>query len=242
MLVDLTTRKNNPHPDFALFMGGVSIERTSIYKYLGVLIDDKFTWKHHIEKLCKKISSVAGMIYRIRNCLSRKCLMLIYQGLVSSRLRYGILCWGTAAKTHLNKLNVIHNRVVRNITYNSRRASAGPIYKSLHILPLNGLLLSEQAKFLYQFTNNMLPPIFDDYLTRPTHCHNTRFASHQNFNRTRVRTCRAQTTIECLGPQVWSNIPHNIKTANTFNIFKKELKVYLLDKQDDDYEYPTGIT
>ena len=79
MLVDLTTRKNNPHPDFALFMGGISIERTSIYKYLGVLIDDKFTWKHHIEKLCKKISSVAGMIYRIRNRLSRKCLMLIYQ-------------------------------------------------------------------------------------------------------------------------------------------------------------------
>ena len=238
MLIDFTTPKSSPHPDFTLHMGEFPIERTKTYKYLGVYIDDKLTWKYHIEKLCKKLSSVAGMIYRIRNRLSRKCLMLIYHGLVSSRLRYGILCWGTAAKTHLNKLNVIHNRVVRNITYKNRRDSAGPIYKLLNILPLSGLLLSEQSKFIYQFTNNLLPPIFDSYMTRPDHSHDTRYSSSQNFNRVRVRTNRAKNTIECTGPIVWSSIPHEIKKADTFSIFKKKLKAHLLENHD----YSSAIT
>ena len=72
-------------------------------------------------------------------------------------------------QTHLDKLNVMHNRIVRNITYKNRRDSAGPLYKSLNILPLNGLLLSEQAKFLYQFTNNMLPQVFSNYMSTPSH-------------------------------------------------------------------------
>ena len=236
MLIDLTTPKSYPHKEFQLYMGGLRISRTKTYKYLGVHIDDKMTWKHHIEKLCKKLSSVAGIIYRIRNRLSRKCLMLIYHGLVSSRLRYGILCWGTATKTLLNKLNVIHNRVVRNITYNNRRASAGPIYKSLDILPLNGLLLCEQAKFIYQYTNNMLPSVFNNYLNRPDHNHNTRYTTNLNFSRVRARTIRGQTSIECLGPRVWSIIPNEIKLANTLGIFKKKLKAYT---QQNDHLYNT---
>ena len=115
MLIDLTTRKNNPYPNFSITMGEYAISRTKTYKYLGVYIDDKMTWKYHIDKLCKKLSSAAGVIYRIRNRVSRKCLMLIYHGLVSSRLRYGILCWGSAAKTHLNKLNVKKSKCWPNI-------------------------------------------------------------------------------------------------------------------------------
>ena len=67
MLIDLRTPTKNPHQDFASSMGGFPISRTTTYKYLGVYIDDKMTWKYHIEKLCKKLSSVAGIIYRIRN-------------------------------------------------------------------------------------------------------------------------------------------------------------------------------
>ena len=239
MLIDLTTRKNNPYPNFSITMGEYAISRTKTYKYLGVYIDDKMTWKYHIDKLCKKLSSAAGVIYRIRNRVSRKCLMLIYHGLVSSRLRYGILCWGSAAKTHLNKLNVIHNRVVRNITFNNRRASAGPIYEQLNILPINGLLLSEKAKFIYQLTNNMLPSVFNKYMERPTHNHNTRYAHNLNFSRIRVRTNRAQNTLECQGPIVWAKIPLEIKQMPTLPLFKKNLKDYLKHNSD---VYSTPIT
>ena len=122
-----------------------------------------------------------------------------------------------------------HERVQNHITYKKRRDSAGPIYKSLNILPLNGLLLSEQAKFLYQFTNNMLPQVFMNYMSTPSHNHNTRFASQQNFSRTRVRTNRAQNTLECLGPKVWSKIPLEVKQVSHFKAFKSKLKTYLLE-------------
>ena len=41
--------KNKPH-NFSVEMGGNIIEQTESYKYLGVLIDEKLSWKPQIEK------------------------------------------------------------------------------------------------------------------------------------------------------------------------------------------------
>ena len=96
--------------------------------------------------------------------------------------------------------------------------------------------MSEQAKFIYQFANNLLPPIFDSYMVRLAHNHITRYVSNLNFIRIRVRTNRAQNTLQCLGPRVWSKIPLDIKQACTFSLFKKKLKTHLL--QSDVFSTP----
>ena len=87
-------------------MGQHEIEQTNNYKYLGIIMDDKMDWKQQIKKLCSKLSTVCGVLSKVRHYLDRKSLMIIYNSLFDSRLRYGILGWGTACEQELSKIRI----------------------------------------------------------------------------------------------------------------------------------------
>ena len=55
--------------DFELKMGNHVIARTKSYKYLGLIVDEKFSWAEHINEVCWKLSQVAGVIFKIRTLL-----------------------------------------------------------------------------------------------------------------------------------------------------------------------------
>ena len=88
---------------FELKMANYTIARTKTYKYLGLIVDEKFSWADHVNEVCLKLSQAAGTIFKVRNLLSQEALMLIYHALVGQKLRYGLICWATASKFLLNK-------------------------------------------------------------------------------------------------------------------------------------------
>ena len=114
--------------------------------------------------------------------------MLIYHSLVTSKLRYGLICWATAPKYLLNKVNVVHNKIVRYLSFSKPCSRAWPLYCSLKVLPLDILINIEWGKTAYRFQSNTLPPVFNDYFRKPTHSHNTRYASRNNFEIIRVNS------------------------------------------------------
>ena len=87
----MLVNKNNNHRiedgDFELKMGGHIITRTKTYRYLGLLVDEKFSWADHINEVCWKLSQVAGMIFKIRTLLSKEAMMLVYHSLIGNKLR-----------------------------------------------------------------------------------------------------------------------------------------------------------
>ena len=66
------------YKNFKLYMRIHQIEKTDNYKYLGIMVDDKLNWKLQIKTMCSKLSSVCGVISKVRHYLDRKALMLIY--------------------------------------------------------------------------------------------------------------------------------------------------------------------
>ena len=122
-------------------MGGHEIEKTESYKYLGVTVDHKLNWNLHVKEMCVLLAKVCGVLSKVRHYLDRHSLMLIYNSLFESRLRYAILGWGTASEQVLNKLKVLQNRAVRFITFSSFQTSLAPLYSSLKILPLSKLFV-----------------------------------------------------------------------------------------------------
>ena len=64
-------RNRPPNVDFNVFIENESINRVHVTKFLGIFIDDKLNWKHHINTVRSKLSKVAAIIYRA-SCLINK--------------------------------------------------------------------------------------------------------------------------------------------------------------------------
>ena len=161
-------------------MGGHIIEQTATYKYLGIVFDENLNWLPQIDKMCAKLSSVCGILSKVPHYLDRNSLMLIYNSLVESRLRYGILSWGTANSNQLNRLKVLQNKALRFISFSSLDTAMLPLYSHFKILPLEHLIMLHQVTHMFCFQNNLLPEAFQTYCSRPSHSKETRF-SKNNF-------------------------------------------------------------
>ena len=210
-------------------MGAHKIEQTDNYKYLGVVIDDKLNWKLHISKLCSKLSGVCGIISKVRHYLDRSSLLLIYHSLFDSRLRYGILGWGSASEQYLSKLRVLQNRTIRFIMFSSFRTSAAPLYSALKILPLNEQLTLQKNVFMHSLHFKSLPFSLSMYCQKPEHSYSTRYKTSGNYALPCPLTNRGQRSIKFTGPKAWAEVPNHLKEVAFRKPFSKKLKEYILD-------------
>ena len=91
-------------------------------------IDSNLTWKYHIGYITSKISKSIGIIARLRHFVPKSTLVHIYRSLILPYLSYGIVVWGQAAQTHLEKILILQNRVLRLIHLTPYRAHAVPLF------------------------------------------------------------------------------------------------------------------
>ena len=74
----VTKKKLDKHLKFEIKKDNHVISKKECIKYLGALIDNNLDWKHHNKQVCKKISSGAWAIARLRNYVFRKLHCLFF--------------------------------------------------------------------------------------------------------------------------------------------------------------------
>jgi hypothetical protein len=68
-------------------------------KSLGLNIDDKLSWKNHINYLVTKLSSACFIIRAIKHIMSLRSLRMIYFAYIHSVLTYEIIFWVNSSYT-----------------------------------------------------------------------------------------------------------------------------------------------
>ena len=61
--------KNKSHPGISLQIDGEAIAEVNKSKFLGVVIDNKLSWKDHISFVCRKVARGIGVIIKARKVL-----------------------------------------------------------------------------------------------------------------------------------------------------------------------------
>ena len=153
----------------------------------------------------------------------------MYCALINQKLRYGLICWATASKFLIDKINVMHNKVVRYLTFSKPCSRAWPLYCKLKILPLNILKEIEWGKMMYKYQNNMLPKAFDLYFRKPRHNHATRYAKQMNFEKIRASNAKDESQMKYIGPKKWANIPLKIKEIPFLKSFINSYREHLIE-------------
>ena len=133
----LITNKHVCTESFVINVNRNLIERTLTYKYLGVIVDVKLTWKEHCKQLCSTISKYIGVMYKIKHYVNNQAFRMLYRSLTNSRAQNGIIAWGIAASCHLRPISVVLNRAMRCLNTDKFLTNkVATIYKMQKILQL----------------------------------------------------------------------------------------------------------
>ena len=156
---------------------------------------------------------------------------MIYHGLVSSYLRYGVTTWGSAKSTALEKLNSLHNRAVKIISPSNITCESA--YQLSKILTIESIYKFEIAKFIHTISIKKNPKVFDSYVLPIFHTYHTRSRENGCYQLLyKPRTELGKTLIKFKGVQYWNSLPKDVtKDCGTSQLFKVNMKKYLLANQ-----------
>jgi len=142
------------------------LEQKKCIKYLGVMIDESLTWKYHITFICSRISRNIGIISKLWHYLSIQQLKQLYYNLIYPYMSYSTLAWGSVYKTHIKKIQVKQNHIVRLMfyskTFGKETESAKPLLNLLHVLTVDNIYCLKILKFTHSWHNGLLPGVFDN--------------------------------------------------------------------------------
>jgi len=212
------------------------LERKDRIKYLGVLLDETVSFKHHISHVCTRISRNNGTLAKLRHFLTLSQMKQLYCSIIFPCISYAIFAWGSAYKTHIDKVQSKQNHSIRLIffarTFGEQTDSALLLLNLLDVLTVTNVYRLQALKFTHSWHKGLLPSLFHDFFryASEVHGYHTRYASRQNLYISKVGTDSGEQTIVYTATILWDNILTHLEDLNTFN-FLKHLKLYLLSEQ-----------
>ena len=179
------------------------INKVTSVKFLGVKIDNKLTWKDHVDDISRKISSVIGILNKLKFILPLPILINLYNTMILPYLTYCNIIWGKCALYLLQKMFLLQKRAIRIITKSPYLAHTEVLFKKLRILNIHDLHSYFAASFMFSYLKNFVPDTFKDFFTLNVNRYETR--NSNNFYIPNYRHNFSRSMIRYKGPELWNN-------------------------------------
>ena len=135
-------------------------------KYLGVTIDKKLSFEHHIKNKCKSARTILNMLRRNLYFAPKSVKQKAYQACVLPIIEYASTCWSPNSDKMNNAIEMVQHDAARFITNttNSRKHSITKILNYLNFDTLEERRTKAKLLMAYKIINghvilepNMLP-------------------------------------------------------------------------------------
>jgi len=198
----------------------VSLERKESFKDLGVILDEKLTFRDHIHDKINKAYSMLGIIKRNFKYLTISSFVLLYKSMVRSHLDYCSSVWVPYKKGDIELLEKVQKRAtkliptIKTMAYSERlKACKLP---TLHYRHIRGDMI-EMFKILSgKYDIAVAPRINREYnsITRGNDLRLQKLRTKYDL-RKYFFTNRAL--------DVWNSLPNHVVLSDTVNTFKSKL-------------------
>jgi len=140
-------------------------------------------------------------------------------------------------KTTLNRLNVLHNKVLRAMTYSPHKSRVSPSYKNLN-LKINDIYILVIGKFMHNLHWGRIPVNFDHLFTSVNQAHSyaTRATTRGGYIWQLASTVKGNRSLKHLGPKIWNSTDPSLYDISP-PAFKRQLKDKLVNEYSDWLSY-----
>lgn len=198
---------------------GQRIEQVENTIFLGICIDEHFTWEMHVNKVCDKINKAVYLFHRLRKTSSISTLLTAYHGYVASILSYGVVIWGNS--THVNKAFIAQKKCIRAMCGKPPWEPCKPLFKNLKLTTLPSMYVLEAAYFVK--TNPNLFVKASEIFPRGTRDKNRIVLPYI------PRTTLYSNNSYAMCRKIYNKVPLDIINLPN-KLFKQKFKIWLIDK------------
>ena len=117
-----------------LQIGSKNIERVSSIKFLGVMLDEHLSWKHHIKIVENKLAKKIGLLYRVNQYLNESSLKTVYFSYIHSYLNYANIAWARTYPANLKRIHLKQKHAARIVYNKDKFPNSKPLLKNLNAL------------------------------------------------------------------------------------------------------------
>ena len=215
--------------DVRVTIGEHVIERRLSGKFLGMTLDDKLTFKEHINTVKSKVSKLVGLFFKLKNVFPLDVLNRLYYSLIYPHLIYCILAWGSAKPTFLYPLIMLQKRIARLLTDSAYYAHSDPLFNELKMLKIKDLFIYHCQIFMHKTINLEKYPNFRGSINavQSAHSYNMRYSI------LKAPYCRSDVCKQSLlnqGIRAWNQLTNDVKTSTSLNCFKTKCKERLVSR------------
>ena len=212
-------------PHKSVDVAGTRVQTTDTLKTLGVTLDSRLTFQHHVSSICKSCFFFHIRAFRhIRPALTHDMATSVAVSLVGSRLDYAnSLLYGTS-QGNLHRLQRIQNTLAKLVCPGHTHSSEA--LRSLHWLPIRQRIDLKIATLTFKLLNfgspSYLSCLLKPYLpARALRSHGQRLLATPH-----VKTSIGSRAFRVAAPSVWNALPLHVRSSPSIDIFKRELKTH----------------
>lgn len=199
------------------------IERVPSHKYLGVLIDDKLSWEPQVNLIHSKLKKFIFIFYNVRRTLTFESMRLLYTSMVQSVLQFGVIVWGSAVPSILNKLIVLQKGIIKVMLGKHRRFPSIEVYQHSKLFSLGQLYIRKLAMFYHKHNDILAHHSSSSY--------STRFLSSGNYVNPKIRLSLSTRSPMYVIYSLHKNLDKSLKFPQNYsrNSYKKEITSWLIE-------------
>lgn len=166
------------------------------------------------------VNKLRKLIYKfnaLKNILDKKNLQMIYNSLVESVLRYGIIAWGGLYDNNLQPLNICQKHIQKIMLKKEMMYPTNLLFKEAEVANIRYLYYIAVLNYFYKSEKIT---INHDYNTRSTN------SSLVWYNKPTLELVKR--TFVFIGPKIYNLIPDKYKQIRNPKRFFNEIKDFVL--------------
>jgi hypothetical protein len=222
-------RSRLPTDKLTVYLNNVSISNVNMQNVLGVIIDNSLKFDIHVDNICKKLSKLQFLFFKIKPYLTYEAKQTFYNSYILPCLDYCITVWGFSRKGNLDKLYRYQKRMGRAIL-NDYVCSCNTVFDRLGWLTIyervHFVTLKLVYKCLYDDTPAALKSLFSfRQNNRELPLRNTGV----DLNIPIVKSEFRKHCFDFNGISLWNALSIDTRNIRDIVMFKKAVKSHLID-------------
>ena len=201
---------------------GEIINSEETVKLLGVTLDYRLDFDPHISNICKKAATQLNVLQRLKSFIGFKEKKVLVQSFIFSNFEYCPLVWYFSSSKSLQNIEKLHERALRFL-YNDHTSSYNDLLSKSDRCTM---LISRQRALcieIFKTVTKLNPPFMQKIFKLRTSCYSLRSPNDLAHIRPN-QTTFGSNSLMSIGPQIWNNLPNELKSAENLTTFKRLIK------------------